>query len=215
MKKILILGLAILMVLLFVLYVCLKVDYEKKIRTLQAGECYGYYMLESALSGFYFRNGEFPEAIVSNNTDSLYGHDKLVGIPFQLVDILAREDSGMLMYYPIYSRINGKRESFVLLSTGVDGKLDNMILDTLYMDNWWTQLKVYNIEEVMGNAFYKQAWNIVCVRTPERIEYLGNDLNSINMGLFDPRFSIFRYLWGKKDYVVRYGLPYYIQRGDV
>ncbi len=244
MKKILIAG-SIAITLLFVaVYICLKSDYNKRLMTLQYGESIGCWQLESVLNGFYVRRGEFPVGIIHDDwdSDSLLQHN-LVSIPLLLLDefiinskkfteydIEKDEKTGNftindknveeLAYYPIYNRNNGKRESFVLLSAGIDGKLNNAISDTLYMDTWWTQLHIYNLREVMASVFYKQAFNILYVRTQREGKYIGGNTNGYTqqyMKSVSPKFSIFQYFFGKKDYVVRYGLPYYIyspSKGD-
>ena len=60
-------------------------------------------------------------------------------------------DSCEIQYVPLYDYETKKPVSFILLSAGVDGKMDNKITpsDTLYLNNWWAKLDVYNYEEAV------------------------------------------------------------------
>lgn len=53
------------------------------------------------------------------------------------------------LYLPLYNRNTHKRESFILLSSGPDGKINTLInpSDSVYMDNWWEKIAVYNYYE--------------------------------------------------------------------
>lgn len=221
MKKTLIFVSVVVIAILAAVYVWLKSDYDNKWTILKSGESIGYRWLESALEGFYLTNGEFPAGVIYDEnltweTDSLYGVKyNMVGISTMLVDefTLKGERFGQLTYYPIYNRDNGKRESFILLSAGIDGRLNNIVSDTLYKDNWWTQLDIYNLQEIMTDAFYKQALSTLYIRTKRRGGQIGGNEDECTWkyrNSIRPAFSTIQYLWGKKDYVVQYGLPYYI-----
>ena len=221
MRKIVIILLSVIGLLFAGIYIYLSYNYAKKSRLLKEGESYGYWDFESSVERFYRRSGEFPEALkvdfYRDNEDYYYFDSlfvlNLAHMPKMMPDILSRKE-GVLVYYPIYNRHNGLRESFVLLSAGIDGKLDNNVTDTLYMDSWWQQLRIYNLEQVMADTFYKQAENILSVRTRRSGQTINGEINynpDRDIKLL-PCFSLFSYLFGKKDYVVRYGLPYYIYR---
>ncbi|HUW06275.1 MAG TPA: hypothetical protein VMW01_08430 [Williamwhitmania sp.] len=48
-----------------------------------------------------------------------------------------------LLYVPIYSRASKESEGFLLISAGIDGKIDNQIKDTIYFESVKT-LRLYN-----------------------------------------------------------------------
>lgn len=58
------------------------------------------------------------------------------------------------IYFPLYNRHTKRRESFVILSAGIDGKQNNFLTDndTLFMDNWQVKLKLYNPNHPYGNV---------------------------------------------------------------
>ena len=224
-RKLLFISLLIILFLFGAVYTYLKSEYNKKLTIFQRGEREGYYwQLELTLIGFYVYEGEFPVGVVYNDyeyNDDFYNYlarEHLIRINRPPVDefTVKGEKFGELAYYPVYNRNNGKRESFILLSAGIDGKLNNNPTDTLYMDTWWTQLRIYNLQEVMAKAFYKQAYNQLLIKTTERYVYIGDNIDDNayqNIVSIRPAFSIFQYLWGTKDYVVLYGLPYYVEHG--
>ncbi|PLW98926.1 MAG: hypothetical protein C0591_03520 [Marinilabiliales bacterium] len=96
------------------------------------------------------------------------------------IDYLARGNDTLIRYYPIYNRKNKKRESFVLLSAGIDGSHDNDIKqeDTLFIDNWTTKIIAYN---------------------PETYEKTGDTIRNYN-----PNFNIYNYYFGSKDLIIQY-----------
>ncbi|MDL2254772.1 hypothetical protein LJB78_00630 [Bacteroidales bacterium OttesenSCG-928-J16] len=87
----------------------------------------------------------------------------------------------LLLFIPLYNRMQ-KRESFLLLSAGIDGKQNNILkeTDTLYIDDWWNYITTYNYEELM-----QQSSLITLPRVPE--------------------FNMRHYLFGKKDYIIIWG----------
>lgn len=64
-----------------------------------------------------------------------------------------------LQYFPLYDYRTKRPVSFLFLSAGIDGKIDNKLShnDTLYVHNWWADLNVYNYEEaiLLENYFTK------------------------------------------------------------
>lgn len=62
-----------------------------------------------------------------------------------------------LQYFPLYDYRTKRPVSFLFLSAGIDGKIDNKLShnDTLYVHNWWADLNVYNYEE----AILLENWN--------------------------------------------------------
>ena len=81
-------------------------------------------------------------------------------------------DSCEIQYVPLYDYETKKPVSFILLSAGVDGKMDNKITpsDTLYLNNWWAKLDVYNYEEAVLLQDYWIKWEDLCRAYGEDIE---------------------------------------------
>jgi hypothetical protein len=96
------------------------------------------------------------------------------------VDPLSRKVNGNLQYVPLYNRINLKREGFILLSAGFDGKIDNLIElhDTLYLCDFTKELSLYN-----PSCFYKLNDSIFC--------------NNYKVNLLN-------YFFGQKDFIFLY-----------
>lgn len=65
------------------------------------------------------------------------------------------------MYIPLYDYYKKVPVSFILLSAGVDGKMDNEVTpsDTLYLNNWWVKLDVYNYEEAILLQDFCERWD--------------------------------------------------------
>lgn len=80
----------------------------------------------------------------------------------------------ILCYVPLYNRETKKKESFILISAGIDGKLNSNYSrgDTIYDDEYLNKFEFYNLKE------YSERKSM--------------------------EFSIWKYLFGKKDYLVRY-----------
>jgi hypothetical protein len=57
-------------------------------------------------------------------------------------------------YFPIYDPADTKIVSYLLLSAGIDGKLDNKLApgEKLHMDDWAQKLALYNPEEYDGTV---------------------------------------------------------------
>ena len=115
-------------------------------------------------------------------------------------------DSCEIQYVPLYDYETKKPVSFILLSAGVDGKMDNKITpsDTLYLNNWWAKLDVYNYEEAVLLQDYWIKWEDLCRAYGEDIETLLK---------YNPpypelalHFTMRNYLWGKKDWIIQLGL---------
>jgi len=65
-------------------------------------------------------------------------------------------------YFPIYNSDDTKIISYILLSAGIDGKLDNILepSDKLHLDNWKEKLNLYNPDEFdYGDAAYYKYLN--------------------------------------------------------
>ena len=87
--------------------------------------------------------------------------------------------------------------------------MDNEITpsDTLYLNNWWAKLDVYNYEEAVLLQDYWIKWEDLCRAYGEDIEDIETLLK------YNPpypelalHFTMRNYLWGKKDWIIQLGL---------
>lgn len=96
-----------------------------------------------------------------------------------MLDELSKNDE-YIRYFPIYNKSNKKREAFILLSTGADGRINTKIAetDTLFIHNFMSKLLLYN-------------------------EF---DLEWYNNFTFDTitKFKFADYFFGNKDYLLLY-----------
>jgi hypothetical protein len=94
-------------------------------------------------------------------------------------------DSSLYSYLPLYDRMNKKRLGFVLLSAGVDGKVDliNTEGDSLFIDDFENKIAVYNPSGIKKHKKSKD----------QHID--------VKVG-----FSLFDKMTGKKDLIVGYGI---------
>jgi hypothetical protein len=115
-------------------------------------------------------------------------------------DLLSRH-GGEIAYIPLYDYKTKVAVSFIFLSAGIDGKMDNKLspTDTLYTNTWWKDLDVYNYGE---SVLIHHHW-----------EMYKKNRKTFNEEKFwkyyppypalEPRFSIIKYLFGKKDWVIQ------------
>ncbi len=122
-----------------------------------------------------------------------------------MTDSFARNEGQPLAYYPIYNPSTRKRESFIVLSAGIDGELDNLFSekDSLYIDSWWEKVDLYNLQ-----GFFVDKYKSYCkARSTEFLqEYEPADcemLVSVAEELTYPEFSLADYFFGKKDLLLQ------------
>jgi hypothetical protein len=132
--------------------------------------------IEKHLINYFEDYWEFPPTFDSIVTqyDSLYHnyiHD-------ELIDPLSKS-SDPIYYIPLYNRKNHIREACLLLSVGIDGKIDNVIKasDTIYIDEFSNKINLYNTYIDSSNV-YNYDSTIV--------------------------FNLFDYFFGNKDYLYKY-----------
>lgn len=82
------------------------------------------------------------------------------------------------------------------------GKMDNEVTpsDTLYLNNWWVKLDVYNYEEAILLQDFCERWDETSnvFGEVESLDYYPPYPDI-------PRFRMTDYLWGKKDWIVQLG----------
>jgi hypothetical protein len=145
------------------------------------------------------------------------------------------DDKQTLKYIPIYDDTSTYPIACIFLSVGEDGVLNNNITQKLHMDNWHKVIQAYNLNEakeeiekfsikypVFNRKNDHQGWRIIdvdeSVLSNKNIVLRGDSLFRDNFKfdimdeLSNPRkpfvyqkYSIFRKLFGKKDYIVNWG----------
>lgn len=98
----------------------------------------------------------------------------------QLKDYLNKE-SALIQYIPVYDKANLRINAFLLVSAGIDGKIDNNITkdDTIFIDDFDKKLNFYNISSIQDS---------ISLRPSDK----------------GTKFNIFDYFFGKKDYLISY-----------
>lgn len=189
--------------LLLSVYFFLKQQYNKKMQVIH-NEKYAT-LYEKEYTDYYVENKSYPK-----NIDELFEYrqaqfDHLLDKKVFFMNEIGEDPfskGNNIHYIPLYDRHSKQRISFILLSAGIDGDWDNCIqdTDTLYMDTWWTSLKIYNYDEVVLESDYNQKYkNLVQL------------FNSSNIDHYLPQrpivhpFNLLDYISGKKDYVIQVG----------
>lgn len=104
---------------------------------------------------------------------------------FNSIDPLSK-NKDIFVYYPIYDKKTKRRVNYLILSAGIDGRINNALskTDTLYNDDWIFKLKLYNKERplwtISENRYY--------LNREELIQY-----------------NFFKKYIGKKDYAIMIG----------
>jgi hypothetical protein len=113
-------------------------------------------------------------------------------------DLLSRETPGFLQYIPLYNRDNMKREGFMVLSAGIDGKINNKYEwnDTLFVDDFLFSSDF----NYFGNFGLIDKKNMLKLYPPK-------NLATIDIQKEKPKvyFNIFNYFFGNKDILVGHG----------
>ena len=146
------------------------------------------FFIEGFLMNYYYRHGEFPidyrkidtsfyNLIYNENIkyeDFNYIRDQFYLDPFS-------KDSAFFFYKPIYNKYNNKREACLLLSAGIDGKINTILPDTIYLNDS-LNINTYND--------YNQKYNY-CFSWFGKKDILVLKLDGItNMKTFNKNFSL-------------------------
>jgi len=102
----------------------------------------------------YFTSiGEYPNNIIDFISELINA-----GVPQEFIDYTFCDpfscDSNYWHYLPLYNKRLGSVEGFILLSAGIDGKIDNVFRDTLYVDDN-ISLKLYSGSDRCYDIFKK------------------------------------------------------------
>ncbi len=170
-KFVLLMSILFVIVLFFLLILRQKKQYEEMFNRINQRKVGGYY--DIYYMQFFDDNFECPQ----NTNEIIDSSFSKEDIKFLFEDPLSRKKE-LIKYIPIHNRNNLNREGFVLLSSGIDGKFNhrNLLKDTLYIDNFYEKLNLYN------NNFNRK--NIIESDTVP--------------------FNCWQLLFGSKDYLIQY-----------
>jgi hypothetical protein len=128
----------------------------------------------SIFIGFFSENFRYPyqiDELYDFFNDSIFNKsvEKILNDPFS-------KRNRPLLYIPVYSISNKLCEGYLLISAGIDGKLDNSAKDTIYFEDI-SKFKFYNSVKAATKLTYRE---------------------------FDSTFSYKNFLFGNKDLMVEY-----------
>jgi hypothetical protein len=136
------------------------------------------------LNSEYEINNEYPKSIEEFKPilkDAALNKDEINSFyERHFIDYFSNQRNQYIIYHPIYDGLKKKRKGFVILSRGIDEKVNNMNMDSLFEYNWLSKIKAYN----------KQRFSF-------------NSLDSIKIRNYK-KFNFLDALFGKKDYIVHY-----------
>lgn len=121
----------------------------------------------------------------------------------QFEDLFAKS-GGEISYIPLFDYRTKTPTSFIFLSAGIDGKMNNIISpsDTLYINTWWAELDVYNYgEAILVKDQWEKTYDNWSLFDEEEYKKYYPPYPAL-----EPRFSMMKYLFGKKDWIIQIGL---------
>ncbi len=207
--KLVLLSIIILLLGIIAANMCLSRSY---VNTARQGRHYRYGQYSQwPLKEYYDSLGYFPRSVedavdfvdIVNNYYNFVDSKEDIRARMMLGDMYSRKD-GEIVYIPLYDYKTKIPTSFIFLSAGIDGKMDNQISpsDTLHTNTWWHDLDVYNYGEAILLKDFYEKWseNGALLSDSLFIKYYPPypDL--------EPRFSMIKYLFGKKDWIIQIGL---------
>jgi len=120
-------------------------------------------------------NYEFPK-----NLNNYFSDENIkVFINHNFKDLFSKSE--LLIYYPLYNDSIGKFDTYIIVSRGIDRKLNNKF-------NYYDTISKYEIFKKF------QFYNEQCWKNYNNYFLCDSLINS--------RFNLFNYLFGKKDYLV-------------
>jgi len=136
----------------------IKFSVKKKLKTMYSWE----YEIAYPVKMYFNHYFECPKSYkdISSMTENDVEYQEYVSRMF--VDYLSRKTNGKLKYIPLYNKNNLKREGFILVSAGFDGKMNNSINEnnTVYTHNYKDNLSVYNpTDSILWNEYSPNLFN--------------------------------------------------------
>ena len=160
-------------VFLFMLFFYIsKQNYQEKLEKLN--HCVSVFNCYTAIYDDYFsENFCYPK-----NMDEVENFSNKVNNPlYKFTDPFSKHSKNLL-YIPLYNKNNNLCEGYMLLSAGIDGKINATVEDTVFMDDI-KRFKLYNPNQIK--------WN----ETQDIYEFADD-------------FSLYNYFCGKKDLLIGY-----------
>lgn len=114
---------------------------------------FGSQILSEMCDQVFYRTQNFPKSM--DEIISIFREDGIdeVGINQAFIDPFNR-DHDYYTYAPLYNRKNRTREGYMLFSAGIDGKVNNRLRDTVFIDED-IPLKIYSVSDTSFNIFRK------------------------------------------------------------
>jgi hypothetical protein len=123
--------------------------YEEKIDKLQL-KITGLESYDILIDTFKEVEGRFPDSLEEVYLAYKHDYPEDIGIieRHHFMDIFNKKEK-WIGYFPIYNSDNSQIISYLILSAGIDGKLDNIYdpCSKLHLDDWKQKLDLYNPEE--------------------------------------------------------------------
>ncbi|MCD4695362.1 MAG: hypothetical protein K8S16_03890 [Bacteroidales bacterium] len=155
----------------------ININYHRNFTKLQQKKTYN--RIESPFYQYFLSYSECPNDL--EDVIDFVSDKPIYYLTFdtKMLDELSNNNE-YLRYFPLYNKTNQKREAFILLSAGIDGKINTHIAekDTLFINDFMSKRLLYN-------------------------EF---DLDWYNNFTFDSitKFKLTNYFFGKKDYLLLY-----------
>lgn len=175
-NKIIWLLIIILLILLSVKYTHIRYKYKESLKQYHFFNDGVFNEYCDVWDYYFYENFQYPAT--KQELEEFYKMTEVDYIPtlkYIFKDPFSHNNSDLL-YLPLYSRISKMREGFAIISTGIDGEIDAIIKDTMYID------------EVKQLEFYNDS----------------NDPASSSILLTDNIFKIDDYFFGRKDFLLCY-----------
>jgi hypothetical protein len=136
--------------------------FEAKMNLLQNDDNGGLNRYQTFIDSFRSANGKYPESLnevydyAESTSNYFYTIEEIEQNHF--VDVFSKKGE-WVGYFPLYDSTDTEIVSYVILSAGIDGKLDNKLAsgEKLHMDDWSQRLKLYNpneYDEIDADSLY-------------------------------------------------------------
>lgn len=174
---------AFLIVLVLTLYFKSQQDFQEKMDVISKTSDDGWFSYQYIFGAFFIEKFRYPKDF--EELSNFFKEDTSAFEVFnsKMKDPFSRQHKDLL-YVPVYSKANKLCEGFLLISAGIDGKIDNQIEDSVYFETV-KDLRFYNTLKVATSLSYRR----------------------YNVG-----YKLKDYLFGNKDLLVEYanGIDIYL-----
>ncbi|KAF5069926.1 hypothetical protein DSECCO2_227930 [anaerobic digester metagenome] len=151
----LILGLLLVLAIIIIgVYVVSKGNFYRKMNKVSLNSEHLWFGYPTIFNGFFDTYFRYP-----NQLNELYDFYSNNAVAYE--EIVNRmkdpfsETGADLLYVPVYSKLNNLCEGYLLISAGIDGKLNNLINDTTYFEDV-KKLTLYNQFDAATSLSFRQ-----------------------------------------------------------